>query len=40
VGSFAFAGRGKVLTARFKPVLLDAAEGEASLAAERCSKRL
>jgi hypothetical protein len=40
--SFAFAGRGEFLTARFKLMLLRAADGtsEASLAAHRCSKRL
>jgi len=40
--SFAFAGRGELLTARFKLTLFGAADGtsEASLAAQRCSKRL
>jgi hypothetical protein len=41
-GSFAFAVRGKVLAARFNPMLLGTVDGasEASLAAQRCSKRL
>jgi hypothetical protein len=39
--SFAFAGRGEILTVRFKLMLLGAdAPSEASLAAHRCSNLL